>query len=151
MVRPREYNREELADKLIAWAKKDDSINLCSFCGELEMAPGILLRMVKEDNRLSEAYDLAKAFLGARREVRLSENKLHVKAYDLNAKTYDRFLKEEGREEMQFQSSLKASENDAIDDANLNAYLAVMEQITKAQNQLSRRIASKISNDDEKS
>ena len=45
--------------------------------------------------------------LGHRREKLLSENKLHVKAYDLNAKTYDAFLKAESREEKAFDADLK--------------------------------------------
>lgn len=111
--RPREHNREEIFKELIEWAKKDDSINLCKFCCTREppLAPSMLIRWAKDD-QFSQSYETAKAFLGARREELLNGEKLHVKAYDLNATTYDQFLKEEKKEMAQFQSELNQKENE---------------------------------------
>ena len=38
------------------------------------------------------------------------QNKLHVKAYDLNATTYDYFLKQERRAQAEFEHELKQRE-----------------------------------------
>lgn len=115
--RPKEHDRKEIAAAMIEWAKKDDSTNLCGFCCEVEINANSLLRWKDEDEEFRGTYELVKQFLGNRREKMLSDGKLHVKAYDLNAKTYDRFLKEEHKEESKYQSDLRKGE----DESRLNA------------------------------
>lgn len=112
--RPREYNIPLLADQLIEWAKQSDSINLNKFCCTREppIPPSYLTRWANESDQFCEALSIAKAFIGARREEMLSSETLHVKAYDLNAAVYDYFLKQEKREQAQFESDLKKAELD---------------------------------------
>lgn len=105
--RPFEYDRNEVAEKLLEWSILDNSINLCSFCAENKIIPQNLTKWAIDHEWLSLALQLTKAYLGARREVKLSEGKLHAKAYDLNAATYDHFLKEERRDEKQFDHDLQ--------------------------------------------
>lgn len=93
--RPREYDRAKVANDLIQWAQKEDSINLNKFCALHGIVPSTMLRWKDEDSDFREAYDYAKAFLGFRREEQLSKGKLHVKAYDLNATVYDAFGRDE--------------------------------------------------------
>src|SRR5690349_20543326 len=95
--RPQEYDREVIARELIEWAQKDDSINLNKFCALHNpiFPPSYLSVWAKESKEFSQAYEAAKSFLGFRREERLNSEELHVKAYDLNAKTYDYFLREQ--------------------------------------------------------
>lgn len=108
--RPREHNRDEIAEKLILWAKKDDSLNLCGFCADNLIAPSKIGMFARECEKFRLSLDITKSILADRREKMLSEGKLHMKAYDLNANTYDYFLKEEKREEKKFESDLKSKE-----------------------------------------
>ncbi len=108
--RPQEYDKNEIANKLINWSKKDDSINLNKFCALNSIPPSYLSVWAKESETFSQAYELAKSHLGYRREEMLTMETLHVKAYDLNAATYDYFLKEEKRKQAEFESSLRKDE-----------------------------------------
>jgi hypothetical protein len=111
--RPREYDREKIAKDLIEWAKKPDSINLNKFCCSQQppLNPRRLTEFAGEHDYFLEAYETAKSYLAARREEKLTSNQLHVKAYDLNATTYDYFLKQEKRAQAQYESELKKQED----------------------------------------
>ena len=113
MGRPQEYDRKQVAVNLVEWEKKATSINLCGFCTTHDpLLPHVYLsRWAKDDEDFRLAYETAKAFLGNRREQMLNDDLLHVKAYDLNATTYDWFLKDEKRQQAEFESSLKEKEN----------------------------------------
>lgn len=107
--RPREHDRDQIASELIQWAKKEDSINLCGFCVSREhpLAPSKLSQWAKECDTFRQALEIARAFLGSRRERLLNSEMLHVKGYDLNATTYDPFLKEEKMFISKYESSLR--------------------------------------------
>jgi len=109
--RPREHDLDEWAEKLIEWSKKEDSSNLNGFCADNMLPPTYITRWAREDKHFCSAYEYAKAQLGARRERKLAEGTLHVKAYDLNAKVYDEFLKQEHRQEMEYEASLKNNQD----------------------------------------
>lgn len=110
--RPREHNREQVAIDLIEWAKKPDSINLNKFCAYYEpiIPPSKMSLWAKEDDWFRQAYESAKMFLGFRREEWLNQERLHVKAYDLNVNVYDYFKKEESRDQSKFDASLTSSQ-----------------------------------------
>lgn len=114
--RPREHNREKIAEDLIEWAKLDGSINFNKFCCTREppIAPSKLTHWAAECEEFRQALETARAFIGARREEMLTQGTLHVKAYDLNANTYDYFLKMERREQAKFESDLKKEEEKKI-------------------------------------
>lgn len=114
MVRLREYDRDDIAMQLIEWAQKDDSINLNAFCGKLLIDPHKISEWARQEESFRSAYRLAKSLIAARREMRLSENTLHQKAYDLNASVYDHFLKEAKEEHAKYLSDLRTSENTAL-------------------------------------
>lgn len=105
--RPREYNRDQIALDLLSWSKKSDSINMCAFCGDRDMSPTKITDWARECDKFRAAYEAAKSNIGARREQWLKDGQLHVKAYDLNAPTYDRFMKEERQDEKRFENKLK--------------------------------------------
>lgn len=107
MVRLREYDRDDIAMQLIEWAQKDDSINLNAFCGQLLLDPSKISIWAKEEESFRKAYKIAKSLIAARRELRLSDNSLHQKAYDLNATVYDHFLHEAKREQAEFEAEMK--------------------------------------------
>lgn len=114
MGRPKEYDREAIAKALVEWAIKDDSLNLNGFCTTHDplIPPPYLSIWANEDEQFSKAYNLAKAFLAVRRERKLKEGELHVKAYDLNAAVYDFFLRDERRKEKEHEAGLKSSSVD---------------------------------------
>lgn len=109
--RPREWNLDEVAYDLIEWSKKEDSINLCGFCADYMIPPSHLTRWRDQDDDFRKAFEYAKIQLGSRREKMLNSDMLHVKAYDVNAKVYDHFLKDESRIEAEFMNSLKGNQD----------------------------------------
>lgn len=108
MGRPREHDRDQIALDLIEWAKTDDALNLNKFCAIKGIAPPKITDWAKEDNFFREAYELCKAHIGYRREEKLKTGEVHVKAYDLNATTYDHFLKQERRSALEHEVTLKS-------------------------------------------
>lgn len=142
MARPREHDRDKIASDLIEWAKLDDSINLNKFCALNELTPSKITDWARECNKFRGAYELAKTFIGYRREEKLTKNELHVKCYDLNASTYDYFLKQEKREQAEFESNLKkeeAKQASPEDSARLNA---LMDQLSSLRSSSAQAINS---------
>lgn len=133
--RPREHNREKIAQDLIEWAKKDDSLNLNKFCAYYEpiIPPSKITLWAKEDDNFREAYESAKSFIGFRREEKLNKQELHVKAYDLNATTYDYFLKEERMQQAKYESLLKSQEQMTMNEADTKKLDAFVNQVRDAQ------------------
>ncbi len=133
--RPREHNREQIAIDMIEWARKPDSLNLNKFCALYNppIPPSKITHWAKEEEIFRQAYESTKAFIGFRREEKLNSNELHVKAYDLNATTYDHFLKEERRDQAQFEAALKLDENQKVDDKIEHGYKSIMSQLDKLQ------------------
>jgi len=109
--RPRKHNREKIFEDLIEWAKKDDSININKFCALYDPPFPVvkLSEWARENPEFRVSYDTAKAFLAFRREEWLNSECLHVKAYDLNATVYDLALKEEKRDQTDYEASLNKS------------------------------------------
>lgn len=152
--RPRVHDRDQIAKDLIEWAKKPDSINLCKFCAYYEpiIPPNKMTLWAKECENFRQSYEAAKLFLGFRREEWLNQEHLHVKAYDLNASTYDYFLKEEKRAQAEFDSKLKAQEQNAASESDNNKLDALTSQISEALSlSIERKIEDKRSKADTKS
>ena len=107
------HDREEIARKLIEWARKEESRNLNGFCCQLEppINANMVMNWARECIKFREAYEIAKAFLADRRERLLNEGKMHVKAFDLNASVYDIFTQDEKRSQAEFESKLRNTEN----------------------------------------
>lgn len=133
--RPREHNREQIAIDMIEWARKEDSLNLNKFCALYNppIPPSKITNWAKEEEVFRQAYESTKAFIGFRREEKLNANELHVKAYDLNATTYDYFLKDERRQQAEFEAALKSDENQKVDDKIENGYKTIMNQLGRLQ------------------
>lgn len=152
--RPREHDRDQIANELIEWAKLDDSINLNGFCCTREppIAPSKLTVYSNECPRFRQAYELAKAFLGNRRERKLSNNELHVKAYDLNAAVYDYYLKEEKRDQARFEAELGKDKANAAPAELVAATAQLISEVSQErQSRSERRIADSKSKADSKS
>lgn len=135
MGRPREHDRDAIALALVEWAKKDNSINLNAFCCEQLINPSKITIFANECDNFRKAYELAKAFIGYRREQMLNNETLHVKAYDLNAAVYDYFLKAEKREQAEFDAKLKAQEQLAVSEADIRRHEETMAQLKSMQEQ----------------
>lgn len=105
--RPRKYDRDEYTIKLIEWVQKEDSINLNGFCADNFIPPSILNDWATHDTKFSVAYELVKAKLAKRREQALKAGELHVKAYDLNARVYDKHLYTQWKDEKEYELRIK--------------------------------------------
>lgn len=133
--RPREYDLKKVAKDLIEWAQKDDSWNLCGFSADFLIPAATVLRWKDEDPDFREAFDIAKNILGKRRERDLSRGKLHVKAYDLNATCYDKYLKDERIDIMRVEAALNKDKEQALDDGNMQRYNAIQKMLFDLQKQ----------------
>lgn len=91
--RPREFDLNEYADKLLDWAKLPDSFNFNGFCALNLISPKRISEWAKINDAFSEAYEITRSILADRREKGLVEGKVHTKAYDLNVTVYDEFTK----------------------------------------------------------
>lgn len=103
----REYDREEVANLLLEWSKEDDSLHLNGFCVKYLIAPDKLYKWAKECDNFNQYYLLSKAFIGKRREDMFNKGTLHSKLYELNVATYDYFLKQERRDQSDYEAKLK--------------------------------------------
>lgn len=136
--RPIKYDRAQMAKEIIEWAKKPDSINLNGFCIDRDepIDPSQVVAWSKEDGPFSQAYRIAKAFIARRRELMLSAETLHARAYERNVKVYDLFIKEEDREEIKYISDLKKEENKALDPQTMKSFDNIMGQLSSLQSEL---------------
>lgn len=141
-------DRVEVAHQLLEWAKKDTSINLCEFCVEFcepMIQPSLLYQWACTDKEFMQTYELAKAYIGHRRERKLNADELHVKAYDLNARAYDYFLDTKKVDEMKQEAEHKK----ALDEkppANTEAneqFEQILEENAKLKKKLEQLLAEK--------
>ena len=111
---PRVLDRDEVGKELIDWSKEETSINLCDFCCSRSylLDPMLLVNWARTDEKFAITYRIAKTHLGSRRERLLNEGKFHTKTYEMNANTYDYFLREEKRDQCTFESDLKVKEGE---------------------------------------
>jgi|SRR5579872_5718 len=144
MGRPREYDLKKVAADLLEWAQKDDSWNLCGFSADFLISPSLVLGWSKKDPDFCLAYELAKAMLGRRRERDVSKGKLHVKAYDLNATCYDRYLKDEKMDFLKLEASLKAQEQQALSEGDLQKYNQIQKMLAELQQQKKKKPSEKV-------
>lgn len=131
--RLREHDRNQIALDMIEWAQKDDSFNLNGFCGMKLLPPSKISIWAKEDDFFCKAYEVTKAILAERRERGLREDKLHVKAYDLNSSVYDHFLKETRMEMSKFEAMLKLEDLEKLPTEVLDKFTALMAQMRNNQ------------------
>jgi hypothetical protein len=105
--RPREWQREEIADTMLIWARKDRSFSLNGFCAEFEIDPTKISLWAKQDGDFRNIYNIVKAIIADRRERGVLLGILHNRAYQNNAQTYDYFMREELYEAMKYETELK--------------------------------------------
>lgn len=133
--RPREHDREQIALDIVAWATKPDSLNLNKFCVTYHhpFPPTQLAIWGSQDTEFRKAVDLAKGHLAYRREEKLASSELPSKAYDLNATVYDALIREEKKEMMSFESSLKQQEAATVTQGQIDAAKAFNDQLSSLQ------------------
>lgn len=148
--RPREHDREKIGQELIEWAKQPNSINLNKFCCTRDppLWPCQLSIWADECPIFRKSYETAKAFLGWRREEWLSAETLHVKAYDLNAATYDYFLKKEKRDQQVFEAKLNSEEHASISADDVKRFEAIMGAMNSLQSSALNIARANIMNED---
>lgn len=105
--RPLKYDRREYAIKLLDWAMKPESLNLNQFCADNFIPHCYISKWAHENKEFNNAYQAVLQKLAYRREQALREGKLHVKAYDLNIKVYDKVKRDSDREEIEYELRLK--------------------------------------------
>ncbi len=132
--RPREWDRDQIGRELLEWGMLDDSINLNGFCCTRNppLDPSKITIWANECENFRKAYMAVKAFIAIRREKKLSDNTLHVKAYDLNASVYDYFLKQERRDQLAYEASLKSQEQESVDPITIDKMKGFFDTVSEA-------------------
>jgi len=144
--RPKEHDRDKIAKNLLEWAEEETSLNLNKFCAINKLPPSKLSLFAKENDEFRQSYELAKAFLAVRREEYLTDGMLHVKAYDISVAAYDYFVKEERRDQTQFEASIKKQNDINVSDDIKEMFEDTMTQLSSLQSE--RKIAdSNINNE----
>ena len=105
--RPEKYSREEWAEKLFKWAKKDDSMNLLGFCAENDIPAEYMSRWSNENDSFRQALKIAKVQIGMRREKLVSEGKLYHGAWQRGAGVYDNLIHQHERDEKKYDAEIK--------------------------------------------
>lgn len=90
--RPRVYDPDEIANEMLEWVKKEDSINIAQFCADRGYLPGLIWRLDKESEDFSYAYTITRMKLAERRERYLNNNLLNYGAWQRYQRGYDPFL-----------------------------------------------------------
>lgn len=137
--RPKIYDLVIVAQELLDWAALDDSVNLNAFCAQKKIPPSYITRWAREDEQFCAAYEEAKAHLGERRERYLKEDKLHVKAYDLNARVYDHFLADNHKSEKRFDKELESELQKGISEDYENKLMQIANQLQRAREAFSKK------------
>ncbi len=106
--RPRRYDLDELADKLIEWSQQPQNITLLDFCNDYMIVQTYLSDWAREHKAFSEALLYAKSQIGARRERLVSYGKLATCAFGRAQGMYDRMINDYEREEKEFEYGLKS-------------------------------------------
>lgn len=149
MGRPRIYDREKILTDMLAWAKKDTSLNVNEFCAwyvDPPIGPRMLSIWSKEDDNFMQSYEAVKAFLAHRREQALKDGDIHVKCYDICAPAYDYLIKEEYREQEAYKSKLKQEEQKSSTPEQEDKYNSIMSQLSSLQSS-SNQATSKCNKD----
>ncbi len=120
MVRPREYDRDKIADDLIEWAKNNpDCLTIPHFATSIGLNSEILLNWCKDDDEFRRKYKTAKEIIGlnrlnATRIVDETEKKrLDKSIYQGTLHHFDYDSKYDMRDEKKFESSLRKDEEGA--------------------------------------
>lgn len=108
--RPKTYDRDEEAELLREWAKKDDAINLLGFTVERGYPAENLSVWANENPEFSKAVKFAKQCIAVRREKMLNSGKLHNSTWQRCAALYDTQLHLHERAEKEFESNLRSKE-----------------------------------------
>jgi hypothetical protein len=159
--RPRKWDRDKVAQDMLEWAKQPDSINLNKFCALYEppIPPSFITKWANQSEEFDQAYESVKSSLGYRREEMLTNNTLHVKAYDLNATVYDYFIRGERSREFKEKNKLAielATEIEKIKSQNGSVPPEIQSKVeelfsTIAAHQSARKMACKTNSTESKS
>lgn len=105
--RPRVHNHELLAKSLDEWSRKPDSIELLDWVNENDLYPQIVSRLSKEDENFCEALKKTKSKIAARRTKLANEDIINYGIYQRYQGMYDHFLKEDERDEKEYEANLR--------------------------------------------
>lgn len=114
--RPRIHDRQKIAQDLVEWAAKDDSININKFTSYYDppFSTTKLWVWAEEDPEFRNSYETAKQRVATRREEWLNDKRLHVKAFDISQYAYDPFLHKDRADFAAFMAALKVEEQKQI-------------------------------------
>lgn len=95
-----DHEIEWIADKLVEWARNEESVTMLGFCAENSISQSSLYDWEKRNLKMREAMSTAKSIVGARREKMALHNKFNagivnrtMGVYDDRVRAYDTEMK----------------------------------------------------------
>ena len=88
----KQYHPLLVAEQLLEWVKKEDSLTISQFCAEMGFSHRTINYLVAQDAVMEEAMDITKITLAARREKLLHEDNINYGSWARYASYYDGFL-----------------------------------------------------------
>jgi hypothetical protein len=90
----RTFDVNLLAEEIVDWASREDSINFSQFCADRGYLPSLIWQYNKDYEVFSRAYMIAKMKLAERRERMLNNNILNYGTFQRYQAAYDPFLRQ---------------------------------------------------------
>lgn len=129
--RPREYDRDTLSSLMLEWAQLNDSMNLNQFSAKYLVPPPTVMQWARDDKYFSTVYSTVKAILASRREERLNSGELHARAYERNATVYDLYMRDELRNQIEFEAKINTEV--AVSEVEAQKYDQIMSLLASRQ------------------
>lgn len=133
--RPREYDREVMAEMLLEWAQRPESVDIKGFCAEYFINPEVVMQYGSKDPVFHQAYVLAKCILGYKRDELVSDDLLHTSVYNQALCVYDPFVNEHQEKRLRFEHELTKEQLNQLAPELQQSYTALMEQLKQIQAQ----------------
>jgi len=90
--RPVVHDPIKMAEQLLEWVEKDESINICGFCADNGYRATLIREKCKSSDEFKDAFEKARLRLAERRERYLNIDMLHTSSFGKYQSYYDPFL-----------------------------------------------------------
>lgn len=118
--RPPQYDLDQLAEELLLWSTEPTSFNLIGFSRPRGISVTTLPEWANKHDRFAEALRLAKESIAMNRFEAALANEFPHSFFKSSEGQYDPLHNRYLREEKEFESNLKKSENEGISNQTAN-------------------------------
>jgi hypothetical protein len=105
--RPREYDREEIANEMLDWSKEPNSRCLGQFTSKRDIPPQYISHLCKESKYFSEVLSMVRMNLGLNRLELALQAKFPLDEVKRHEYRYNPFYRQDEREEFLFREDAR--------------------------------------------